>query len=172
MNPELTRWTGPEGLPRFDCIGDEDMALAFDRELAAAEAAMEAIAANPEPPDFANTVAALETAEEGLNRVLSVFYTLASVDSNPEREALQRDFAPRLAAYNSKTGMDPRLYARVKAVAATADTLPPEDRRITELALRDLTRAGAGLDEAGRARMAPSSQSGRPARRSSGIGRT
>ena len=154
MNAELTRWTGPEGLPRFDLIADTDIAPAFDRELAAAEAAMEAIAANPEAPTFANTVAALETAEDGLNRVLSIFYTLANVDSNPAREALQRDFAPRLAAYNSKTGMDPRLYARVKAVAATADTLPPEDRRITELALRGLTRSGAGLEGEARERMA------------------
>ncbi|MCZ0962576.1 M3 family metallopeptidase [Paracoccus benzoatiresistens] len=154
MNSELTRWTGPEGLPRFDLIADTDMAPAFDRELAAAEAAMEAIAANPDAPTFANTVAVMEVAEEGLNRVLSIFYTLANVDSNPAREALQRDFAPRLAAYNSKTGMDPRLYARVKAVAATADTLPPEDRRITELALRGLTRSGAGLEGQARDRMA------------------
>lgn len=154
MNPELTHWTGPEGLPRFDLIADDDFVPAFDRELAAAEAAMEAIAANPEAPTFANTVAALETAENGLNRILAIFYTLAGVDSNPAREALQRDFAPRLAAYNSKTGMDPRLYARVKAVAAASDTLPPQDRRITELALRGLTRSGAGLDGAARERMA------------------
>ncbi|MTD98679.1 peptidase M3 [Paracoccus sp. YIM 132242] len=154
MNPDLTRWTGPEGLPRFDRIADADFTPAFDRELAAAEAAMEAIAANPDAPTFANTVAAMELAEDGLNRLLSIFYTLANADSNPAREALQRDFAPRLAAYNSKTGMDPRLFARVKAVAATADSLPPEDRRITELALRGLTRSGAGLDGAARERMA------------------
>ena len=122
--------------------------------LAAAEAANEAIAANPDAPDFANTIAAMETADEDLNRVLSVFYTLAGVDSNDVRQALQRDFAPRLAEYGSRISMDPRLYARVRAVAAAADGLSPEDRRITELALRDLTRAGAGLDEAGRGRMA------------------
>ncbi|WCR11570.1 M3 family metallopeptidase [Paracoccus stylophorae] len=153
MNPELTRWTGPEGLPRFDRISDTDFAPAFDRELAAAEAAMEAISANPAPATFQNTVAAMETADEGLNRVLSIFYTLASVDSNPARQALQRDFAPRLAEYGSRTGMDPRLYARVKAVAEDAATLAPQDRRITELALRDLTRAGAGLTGQARARM-------------------
>lgn len=154
MNPQLTRWTGPEGLPRFDLIHDTDFAPAFDQALAAAEAANEAIAANPDAPDFANTIAAMETADEDLNRVLSVFYTLAGVDSNDARQALQRDFAPRLAEYGSRISMDPRLYARVRAVAAAADGLSPEDRRITELALRDLTRAGAGLDEAGRARMA------------------
>ena len=93
MNPQLTRWTGPEGLPRFDLIHDTDFAPAFDQALAAAEAANEAIAANPDAPDFANTIAAMETADEDLNRVLSVFYTLAGVDSNDARQALQRDFA-------------------------------------------------------------------------------
>ena len=154
MNPQLTRWTGPEGLPRFDLIRDTDFAPAFDATLAQAEAAHEAIAANPEAPDFSNTIAAMELADEGLNRVLSVFYTLAGVDSNDARQALQRDFAPRLAEYGSRISMDPRLYARVRAVAEGADALAPEDRRITELALRDLTRAGAGLDAEGRARMA------------------
>ncbi len=38
MNPQLTRWTGPEGLPRFDLIHDTDFAPAFDQALAAAEA--------------------------------------------------------------------------------------------------------------------------------------
>lgn len=154
MNPELTHWTGPQGLPRFDLIEDSDFAPAFDKELAGAEAAIEAIAANPEPASFENTVATMELAEDGLNRVLSVFYNLVGVDSNPRRQELQRDFAPRLADYSSRITMDPRLYARVKAVAQTADKLAPQDRRITELALRNLTRAGAGLDEAGRKRMA------------------
>ena len=53
MNFELTRWTGPEGLPRFDLITDGDFAPAFDRELAAAEAAMEAAAASEPPQDTA-----------------------------------------------------------------------------------------------------------------------
>lgn len=154
MNRELLQWSGPEGLPRFDLIRDTDFAPAFDQQLAAAEAAAEAIAANPEPPSFANTVAAMETADEGLNRVLSIFYTLASVNSNDARQALQRDFAPRLAEYGSRISMDPRLYARVKAVADNVAGLSPQDARITELALRDLTRAGAGLDADARARMA------------------
>lgn len=153
MTSELTRWTGPEGLPRFDLITDADFAPAFDRELAAAEAGVEAIATNPQPPSFANTVAALETVDEGLNRVLAVFYTLAAVDSNPARQALQRDFAARLADYGSKVSMDPRLHARVSAVAEGPEDLAPEDRRITELALRDLNRAGAGLTGAARDRM-------------------
>ncbi|MDO5705824.1 MAG: M3 family metallopeptidase, partial [Paracoccus sp. (in: a-proteobacteria)] len=153
MNGELTQWSGPEGLPRFDLIADGDFAPVVDAELTAAEAAHDAIATNPAAPDFANTLAAMEVADEGLNRVLSVFYTLAGVDSNPAREALQRDFAPKLAAYGSRISMDARLYSRVQAVA-DAGGLSPEDARLVELSLRGFRRAGAGLTGADRDRMA------------------
>ncbi|UXU73946.1 MULTISPECIES: M3 family metallopeptidase [unclassified Paracoccus (in: a-proteobacteria)] len=154
MNPELVHWSGPHGLPRFDLIQDRDFAAAFDICLQGAADAVERIAANPEPPSFQNTVAALETAEEPLNRLCAVFFTLCGVDSNPLREELQRQMAPRLAAHGSKVSMDPRLFDRVEAVMQDADALLPQDRRLTELTLRGLRRAGAGLDEAARQRMA------------------
>ncbi|AUH35144.1 M3 family metallopeptidase [Paracoccus tegillarcae] len=154
MNPELTNWTGPHGLPRFDLIEDADFAPVIDAELIRAEAAIEAIAANPAPADFANTVAALETAEEPLERAISVFYTLASVASNPQRQALERDLAPRLAAYGNKVMMDPRLFQRVQTVASDNADLPAQDQRITELQLRARRRAGAGLAPDDRARLA------------------
>ncbi|MBV0891999.1 M3 family metallopeptidase [Paracoccus sp. Z118] len=154
MNREIFDWTGPHGLPRFDLIADEDFAPAFDAALAEAEAAHDAIAANPAAPDFANTIAALETADEPLSRVAAIFYSLAGLQSNDRREALQRELAPRLAAHHARIAMDPRLFARVQEVAERADSLAPQDRRITELALRDLRRAGAALDPAARKRMA------------------
>lgn len=154
MNPELTQWTGPLGLPRFDLIRDEDFAPAFDACLTLAEDAVEAIAANPAPPSFQNTVAALETAEDPLNRLCAVFFTLTGVDSNPAREALQREIAPRLAAHGAKTSMDPRLFDRVEAIYQDRDELAPQEQRLTELTLRGLRRAGAGLTGEARARMA------------------
>lgn len=154
MNPELTHWTGPLGLPRFDLIKDADFAPAFDACLKLAADAVETIAANPEPPSFENTVAALETAEEPLNRLAAIFYTLTGVDSNPAREDLQRQIAPRLAAHGSKVSMDPRLFDRVEAIMQDMDDLSAEDRRLTELTLRGLRRAGAGLTGEARIRMA------------------
>ena len=154
MNRELTDWTGPHGLPRFDLISDDDFAPAMQAALAQADTAIEAIAANAAPASFDNTVAALETADEALNKVCAVFYTLTGVDSNDKREALSRDFAPLLAAHGSKVGMDKRLYDRVATVSQGADALAPQDRRITELALRDFRRAGAGLEGTDRDRMA------------------
>lgn len=153
MNPEITNWTGPFGLPRFDLIKDSDFASAFDHCLALAEQATEAIAGDPEPASFANTVAAMEVAEEPLNRLCAIFYNLAGADSNPDREELQREIAPRLAAYGSKVSMDPRLSARVQAVADQGG-LAPQDERLTELTLLGLRRSGAALTGAARDRMA------------------
>ena len=68
INAELVHWSGPHGLPRFDLISDDDFEPAFDAALAEAEAAHEAIAGNPAAPDFANTVAAMEKADEALKR--------------------------------------------------------------------------------------------------------
>lgn len=154
MNPEITQWSGPLGLPRFDRIGDQDFAPAFDACLKLAGDAVEAIAANPQPPTFQNTVAALETAEDPLNRLCAIFFTLTGVDSNPLREELQRQVTPRLAAHGSKVSMDPRLFDRVEAVFQDRARLSPEDQRLTELSLRGLRRAGAGLTGTARARMA------------------
>ena len=58
MNRELTDWTGPHGLPRFDLISDEDFAPALQAALAQADTAIEAIAANPAPASFARGSAA------------------------------------------------------------------------------------------------------------------
>ncbi|MFD1882944.1 M3 family metallopeptidase [Paracoccus pacificus] len=154
INPQLTDWTGPLGLPRFDLIRDADFAPAFDATLAEAERAVEMIAANPEPASFDNTIAALELAEEPLNKVAAVFYTLASADANPDRQALERDLAPRMAAHNTRIVMDPRLFARIQAVSDAPDALNPEQARVTELYLRDFRRAGAALTGPKRDRMA------------------
>jgi peptidyl-dipeptidase Dcp len=67
----------------------------------------------PSHPTFANTIEALELADETLDRVAGVFYNLAGSDSNPEREALQRDFAPKLSAYSSEITNNARPWERI-----------------------------------------------------------
>ena len=78
MNALLDAWDGEFSLPPFDRIADADFAPAFDAAMAQARANIAAIAANPEPPSFDNTIAALELAEDLLDRVAGVFF--ASVD--------------------------------------------------------------------------------------------
>ena len=83
-NPILATWATPFDIAPFDSISDEDFAPALDEALAAHDAEIATIAANPEPPTFANTVEALEAAGGALDKVLSVFFTVAGADSNPK----------------------------------------------------------------------------------------
>ncbi|MDZ7709072.1 MAG: M3 family metallopeptidase [Roseovarius sp.] len=154
-NPLLAEWTAPFALAPFDEITDADFAPAFEAALAEARAEVTEIADNPAPPTFANTVEALEFSGEALNRVLSVFFTVAGADSNPERQELQRAFAPRLAAWSSELYGNKALYARIEALWQARDTLglAPEEARLLLLTRRAFVRAGAALSGEAEARM-------------------
>ena len=155
-NPLLEPWTGPFQLPPFPAIRDEDFGPAFDAGLAEARRTIAGITGSAEAPTFANTIEALELAEEVLDRVSGVFYNLAGADSTPAREALQRELAPKMAAFSSEVTMNADLFARIDTLWQGQDTLTltDEQRRVLELYRRMFVRAGAALDGAGRKRMA------------------
>ncbi len=154
-NPLLRDWQTPFGIAPFDQISDDDFAPALDQALAVHQAQIEAIATNPEPPTFANVVEALETPCQQLEQVLSVFFSVAGADSNPAREALQREFSPKLAAHFSAITANKALYARVQAVWEQRDDLDltDEQARVLMLTHRGFVRGGAALQGAEDTRM-------------------
>ncbi len=149
-NPLLSDWDTPFELPPFDQISDEDFAPAVDAALAEARANIDAITAQDEAPTFANTVESLEQAEDQLSRVLGVFYNVAGADSNDAREALQREFAPKLSAYGSEISENKALFARVEALWQARETLDltDEQQRVLMLTRRGFVRSGAQLEGA------------------------
>ena len=155
MNPLLQDWTTPFDLAPFDTISDDDFAPALEEALAAHNAEIDAIANNPDAPSFANTVEALEAVGGKLDKVLSVFYTVAGADSNPAREALQRDFSPKLSAHFSEISANKALFARVDAVWQGRDALDLSDEQARVLKLTHLgfVRAGSALTGADETRM-------------------
>ncbi|MWD26907.1 peptidase M3 [Aquicoccus sp. SCR17] len=154
-NPLLDDWTTRFDLAPFDRIEDADFAPAFDIALEEHRREIKAIAENPEAATFANTIEAMEAAGEALDKVLSVFFTMAGADSNPERQALQRDFSPRLAAHSSEIFGNKALYDRVRQLLEARDSLDltDEQQRILMLTHRGFVRAGAALTGAEETRM-------------------
>ena len=154
-NALLVPWTTAFALPPFDLIRDEDFAPAFEVGLAEARAAIAAIADNPAPPTFANTIDALELAEATLDRVAGVFFNIAGSDSTPAREALQRDLAPKLSAFSSEITNNRALFDRIEALWQARGTLglTEEQQRVLMLYRRMFIRAGAELDGAQAERM-------------------
>ena len=154
-NPLLDDWKTEFALPPFDHIADEHFAPAFEEAIARGRAAHVAIADNPDAPSFANTIEAMELADEALDRVAAVFFNLAGSDSNPAREALQRDLSPKLSAYASEITSNKALFRRVQTLweGRAALDLTPEQARVLELYHRMFVRAGAALDGDAAARM-------------------
>ena len=155
MNPLLTDWTTPYGLPPFDAITDDDFGPAVEATLDTARNAVRAIGDSAEPVTFQNTVSALELADRDLSRVLSAFYSLAGADSNEARQALERELAPKLSAYGSEITSNTALFARIDDLWQRRDSLDlsPEEERVLYLTHRGFVRAGARLEGAEAERM-------------------
>lgn len=154
-NPLLSDWNTPFALPPFASIEDAHFAPAVEAALNEARANIAAIAGNSNAPDFTNTIAALEQADATLSQVLGVFFNLAGADSNPAREALQRDFSPLLAAYSSEITLNETLFARIETLWQARETLELSDEqaRVLLLTRRGFVRAGALLEGENRARL-------------------
>ena len=154
-NPLLSEWETPFEMAPFDTVSDEDFAPAFEAALEEARGEIAAIADNPAPPTFANTVEALEVAGDRLDKVLSVFFTVAGADSNDRRQELQREFSPKLAAYSSEIYGNKALFQRIATLwdARESLRLTEEQERVLMLTHRGFRRAGAGLEGAADKRM-------------------
>lgn len=159
-NPLFAPWMGPFEAPPFDRIQPSDFEPAFDVALASAQAEVAAIAANPDPPSFENTIEALERSGRGLDRVSSVFFNLAAADTNEELQSLEREIAPRLARHHSEIYLNEALFQRIAALYGCRSELglDPEQMRVLDRYHTAFIRNGGGLPEATKARLAEISE--------------
>ncbi|MCR6496674.1 M3 family metallopeptidase [Thermomonas sp. S9] len=145
----------PMHYPQFDKIKDSDFAPAFDAGMAIQLREVAAIADNPAPPTFENTIVAMEKSGQVLNRATSVFFNLVATDKNDAREKLETEYAPKFSAHADAIALNPKLFARIKTLYDARDSLGLDavDRRLLEKRYQDFVRAGAALDETQKARI-------------------
>ncbi|MBG0812225.1 M3 family metallopeptidase [Methylosinus sp. H3A] len=159
-NPLLSASTEAFGLPPFGALKPEHYRPAFEAGMAENLAEIARIAADPSPPDFENTIAALERSGRLLARVGGVFWNLAATDTTPELQEIERDISGALARHENEILLNAALFARVDALYARRDALAstPEQARVLELTHKRFLRAGAKLDENAKRRMAEISE--------------
>ncbi|HEY8872893.1 MAG TPA: M3 family metallopeptidase, partial [Stellaceae bacterium] len=159
-NPFFEAWDTPFGLPPFARIEPAHFPPAFDRAMADEAAEIAAIVGSGAAPDFANTIEALERSGSLLRRVSRVFHNLDSSATNEALQAIDRDYAPKLAAHHMRIALDPGLFARIDALYRKRDSLSlsPEQRRLLERHHLRLVRSGARLDAEAKMRMSAISQ--------------
>ncbi|GHD25116.1 peptidyl-dipeptidase Dcp [Nocardiopsis kunsanensis] len=143
-NPLLRPSHLPYGLPDFAAVREEHIVPAFEQGAAEHLAEIAAIVADPDPPTFDNTIAALERSGQTLNRVETVaLHTLAASDATDGIQQIERELAPRSAGHRDAVFLDRGLWQRIKQVA----TDDPEESQLLEHYRTDFVKAGADLDD-------------------------
>jgi peptidyl-dipeptidase Dcp len=148
-NPLMKKSTLQYEAPNFTEIKDEHFLPAFAEGMKQHMTEVLAIANNPAPATFENTLVALEKSGELLTRTSRIFYNLAGSSSNPERRDIQSEMAPKLAAHSDDINLNPQLFARIKSLYEQRDELKldGESVRLIETYYQRFVRAGAQLTE-------------------------
>jgi peptidyl-dipeptidase Dcp len=152
-NPFAEPSTLPFQAPAFDRIKDSDYQPAIEEGMRRQIAEVETIANDPSAPTFANTIEAMERTGMLLTRAAKVFFNLAQSNTNDTIQKVEAEESPKLAAHSDAIYLNPKLFARVKALYDTRDTLglDAEQKFLVERYYRNFVRAGALLSDADKA---------------------
>lgn len=160
-NPLLAKWEGPHGgVPPFDRVQIPLFKPALEAAMAEQLAEIDKIAKDPAPPTFENTIVALERAGSTLDRVATVYGVWGATMAGPEYQAVQREMAPKLAAFNDQIAQNEALFKRIDAVynSPAKAKLTPEQQRVTWLYYTNFVRSGARLSPEAKKRLSEINQ--------------
>jgi peptidyl-dipeptidase Dcp len=160
-NVLLSEYSGPyDGVPHFDEMDLPGLKPALEAAMARNLLEVDAIANNPAPPDFANTIIALERTGADLRRVFTYWGIWSSNMSTPEFREIQREMAPRLSEFNSKIIQNAALFQRIKSVYESDEfaALPAHEQRLVWLVYDRFASDGATLSAEAKERYAAINQ--------------
>src|ERR1700730_6214534 len=140
----------------FDRIRAADVEPAVEELLRDAREKLECLAADPSPRTFENTMLAFEAITERLEYAMTVVRHLESVATYPELRAAFNAVQPAVSEFESNILLHEGLWKTIQRYEATteAKNLTGTRRRFLEKTVDDFKRHGAGLDLAGKARLA------------------
>lgn len=135
--------------PVFDRIRVEHYGPALSEGMRLQLAEVRAIADNPEPASFDNTIEALERSGQLLSRSSKIFFNLTETMADEALTAVQAEYAPRLAAHADAIHLDAALFARIDALQQRRAELglSAEAEQLLQRYHSDFVRAGARLSD-------------------------
>ena len=148
-NPFASPSTLPFEAPDFSVIRDEHYQPAMEAGIALHMQEIEAIANNPDPPTFENTLVAMEKSGELLTRVQRVFFNMTSAHTNENIQKIQAAMAPKFAAHSDNIRLNPELFGRVRDLHDRQNELGLDEATLKLLndTYRSFVRGGALLNE-------------------------
>ena len=149
INPFFQDWITEYEVPPFMDIKNEHYMPAFKKGMEDNLAEIDVIIKNTEAPTFANTIEELERSGELLGKVQRVFSNLASSNTNPKLQELQRDLSPMLSAHYDKIVLNEDLFNRVEEIWNNRESidLNKEQQKLLKDTRKQFVRSGALLDD-------------------------
>jgi peptidyl-dipeptidase Dcp len=147
VNPLLEASNNPFGAPAFDKIKNEHYKPAFEAAIAQGKAQIDSIVNNTEAPTFANTVEALEYSGRTLTNISSIFFNLNEAATDSVMQSIALEVSPMLTDYSNDIMLNEKLFARIKSVYDSKDSLKlnPEQARLLEETYKGFVRNGSNL---------------------------
>jgi peptidyl-dipeptidase Dcp len=149
-NPFFTDFGTPFEVPDFSKIKNAHFMPAFREGMSRQMEEIKTITTNPDPASFANTIEALDYSGSLLTKVSSVFFNLASANTNDSIQSIAKEIAPLLSQHRDNISLNVELFQRVKAVYDQRDGLglTTEQMKLLDKTYKKFVRGGANLGAA------------------------
>lgn len=160
-NPLLKDWTGNYGgVPAFNEYKISDFKPAMEFAMQEKLNEINAIANNPKPATFKNTIEALEKTGKKLSRVSAVYGIYSSNMNSPEFEPIENEMEPKLASISDKLYQNTKLFKRIQSIYNTKDKskLTKEQQRLVKVYYDNFVYQGAKLDAKTKAKISDINQ--------------
>ena len=161
QKPLSAPWPGPfGGVPPFDRVKVEDFKPALESAMQERLAEIEAIANDPAPPTFENTLAAMERGGRALDRAGTIYGIYSTSMQTPEFQQVEVEMEPKLAAFGDRIVQNEKLFKRLAAVyeGREASGLTAEQKRLAWLKYTEFARSGARLGSEDKKRLSEINQ--------------
>lgn len=154
-NPLLVPSPLPYSLPDYAAIRPEHYLPAFEQAFSRHREEIAAITRVRSMPTFENTIVALEKSGRELEDIAHTFYTVSSADASEAIQEIDETLAPLMSAHHDSIQLDAALFWRVQQIHDRIDDLDltAEDRYLVERRYREMSHAGAGLDDDAKTRL-------------------
>ena len=154
-NPFYSEFSTPKATPPFDLIKEEHFKPAIIAGIDEQSKEIDAIANNPEPATFENTIVALDESGSLLSRAYHVFNALYEANADTVLQAINQEITPLMSDHQNNIYLNEALFSRIKTVYDDSlnTSFTTEQKRLTEKYYKDFVRSGIALGEKEKARL-------------------
>ena len=155
INPFLTEWETPYGIPDFGQIKEKHYIPAIELGIRQQQSEIDAIIANSDAPTFENVVEAYERSGAILDRVANVLFNISESDATESLQKIVEQALPLISVHSDNIFMNPYFFAKVEKLYNNMDNLglTQEQKMTLKKLYNSFVKNGIALGEAEQARM-------------------